>query len=222
MTVIRVLIADDQPLLTDGLAAILDVEADLQVVGQAADGRQAVAMAGDVHPDIALVDIQMPVMDGIEATRRLTSLPRPPKVIILTTFDLDQYVFTAVRAGASAFLLKDIARHDLVDAVRRVHAGDALVAPTITRRLLDTFVEDRVDPAAARAVAGLSKRETDVLRRLARGMSNAEIAADLYLGGSTVKTHVARVLAKLGVRDRVQAVIAAYESGLIKPGTHES
>jgi DNA-binding NarL/FixJ family response regulator len=179
-------------------------------------------MAGEAHPDVALVDIQMPVMDGIEATRRMTSLPGPPKVIILTTFDLDEYVFAAVRAGASAFLLKDIARQQLVDAVRRVHAGDALVAPTITRRLLETFLEERVDPATARAVAGLSERETDVLRRLARGMSNSEIAEDLFLGASTVKTHVAHVLAKLGVRDRVQAVIAAYESGLIKPGTRDS
>ena len=215
---IRVLVADDQPLLAEGIATILDVADDIEVVAQARNGQEAVERAASARPDVALMDIQMPVMDGIEATRRLTAMPQPARVIILTTFDIDQYVFEAVQAGASAFLLKDIARHQLVEAVRRVHAGDALVSPTITRKLMEAFVQPRTDPAAARSVAALSQREVEVLRAIAQGLSNSEIAEKLFVSQSTIKTHVAHVLAKLRVRDRVHAVVVAYESGLMVPG----
>jgi DNA-binding NarL/FixJ family response regulator len=216
---IRVLLADDQRLLLDGLAAILSAEPDVEVVALATDGREAVALAQELQPDVAVLDIRMPVMDGIAATRELTRQPRPPRVLVLTTFDLDEHVYAAMKAGASGFQLKDQPRGRLADAIRAVAAGETPIDPAITRRLVERFVR-RPDPGAPAApgLDTLSGRELDVLRSLARGRSNAEIAASLYLSPATVKTHVATILRKLGLRDRVQAVIAAYESGLVEPG----
>ncbi len=218
---IRVLIADDQPLMRTGFRMILDAEPGLEVVGEAADGQEAVRLAGHVRADVALMDVRMPGMDGIEATRRLAGegVQDPVRVLILTTFDLDEYVLSALRAGASGFLLKDLPREDLVAAVRVVASGEALLAPRITRRLIEEFA--RIGPARRIRPAeldALTPRELEVLRLLARGMSNAEIAATLVLGDTTVKTHVTHVLGKLGLRDRVQAVVLAYESGLVSPG----
>jgi DNA-binding NarL/FixJ family response regulator len=220
---IRVLIADDQPLMRTGFRMILDAEPDLEVVGEAADGAEAVRLAAGARADVVLMDVRMPGMDGIEATRRLAGdgVQDPVRVLILTTFDLDEYVLSALRAGASGFLLKDVPPEDLVDAIKVVAAGDALLAPSVTRRLLDRFAASLPDPAAARPAAldSLTARELQVLGLVARGMSNAEIAGHLVVSETTVKTHVGRLLFKLDLRDRVQAVVLAYETGIVRPGT---
>jgi len=212
---IRVLLADDQALVRGGLRLILAAEPSFEVVAEAADGAEAVARAVEHRPDIVLMDIRMPVLDGIHATRRLLSTVDSVRVVMLTTFDLDEYVVDAFRAGASGFLLKTAPPDQLVAAVRTVHAGDALLAPLSTRRLIEQFVGRA---AEAPALATLTSRERDVLALLARGLTNAEIAATLVVEASTVKSHVASVLAKLQLRDRVQAVVFAYEHGLVHPG----
>jgi DNA-binding NarL/FixJ family response regulator len=216
---IRVLIVDDQALVRAGFHAILDGKDDIEVAAEAADGQQALTLARDLHPDVVLMDIRMPGLDGIEATRRLLSHDNAPKVLMLTTFDLDEYLYEAMRAGASGFLLKDVPRDQLIDAVRTVARGDALLAPALVRRLVEDFV--RRPPPGTRVppdVQRLSERELEVLKLLARGLSNAEIAATLFLSEATVRTHVGHILSKLGLRDRVQAVVLAYESGLVAPG----
>ena len=216
---LRVAIADDQELVRTGFAMILDSEPDIEVVGGAANGREAVDLCRRTGPDVVLMDIRMPEMDGITATRELlVGDDRRTKVLILTTFDLDEYVYDAVTAGASGFLLKDTPADDLVKAVRIVASGDALLAPSVTRRLIERFANEATSYSSAPGLDDLTERETEVLASMARGCSNQEIAAELFLGETTVKTHVSRVLMKLGVRDRVQAVIAAYESGLVRPG----
>jgi DNA-binding NarL/FixJ family response regulator len=216
--VIRVVLADDQALIRGGLRSILDSEPDITVVGEAGNGREAVAACRRLLPDIVLMDVQMPELDGISAARQLLADPRCGgiRVVILTTFDLDEYVRPALAAGVSGFLLKDTPAERLGDAVRTVAEGQALLAPTVTRRLIDTYVERPApDAGRARALSSLTPREDDVLRAMADGLSNAEIALRLHLGEGTVKTHVARVLTKLGVRDRLQAVVFAYSSGLV-------
>jgi DNA-binding NarL/FixJ family response regulator len=217
----RVVIADDQTLVRSGFRMILGA-AGIPVVAEAADGGQAVAAVLKHRPEVVLMDIRMPEMDGLEATRRILAAPagRDCRIIILTTFDLDQYVYAALSTGASGFLLKDVSPEQLVAAVRMVRSGDALLAPSITRRLVERFAA-RDDRAAARHhdLAGLTPRELEILQQLATGLSNAELAAQFHLSEATVKTHVARILAKLQLRDRAQAVVIAYESGLITPGT---
>jgi DNA-binding NarL/FixJ family response regulator len=218
---VRVLIADDQALVRTGFRMILDSEPDLEVVGEAVDGLQAVSTARELRPDVVLMDIRMPELDGIEATRRLTAHGEPAKVLILTTFDLDEYVFDALRAGASGFLLKDTPAGQLAAAVRMIAAGDALLAPTITRRLIAEFTATPRTLPPPPGLDELTARELDVFGPVAKGLSNAEIAAHLVIAETTVKTHVARVLMKLGLRDRVQAVVLAYEAGLVGPtSTH--
>jgi DNA-binding NarL/FixJ family response regulator len=212
---IRVLLADDQALVRTGFRMILKAEPDLEVVGEAADGEQAVAAARRLAPDVVVMDVRMPNMDGLEATRRILA-GDGPRVLMLTTFDLDEYVYEALRAGASGFLLKDGPADQLVGAIRAVAAGDALLAPAVTRRLIEAFAR-QAPPAPDRALAELTTREREVLEQLARGLSNAEIAERFTVGEATVKTHVAHVLAKLGLRDRTQAVVFAYESGLVAP-----
>jgi DNA-binding NarL/FixJ family response regulator len=216
---IRVVVADDQALVRSGFRLILQTQPDIEVVGEAADGREAVARAQEQRPDVVLMDIRMPGMDGLEATRRLMTTRNPPRVLMLTTFDLDEYVYDALRAGASGFLLKDVRPEQLADAVRAVASGDTLLAPAITRRLVEQYL--RRPPPGSRApsdLAALTDRELDVLRLVARGRSNQQIASTLFLGESTVKTHLSHLFAKLGLRDRAQAVVLAYESGLIQPG----
>jgi DNA-binding NarL/FixJ family response regulator len=215
---IRVAIADDQALVRTGFRVILDAEPDLEVVGEAGDGHEIVDLVQARRPDVVLMDVRMPNLDGIEATRRLTVLPQPPRVLMLTTFDLDEYVYEALRAGASGFLLKDAGADELLHAVRVVAAGEALLSPSITRRLIADY--SRRPPASEQpaALAELTPRELEVLRLLARGLSNAEIAGELVLGDATVKTHVARVFQKLDLHDRAQAVVLAYETGLVTPG----
>ncbi len=216
---IRVLIADDEAIVRDGLRAIIELEDDLVVAGEAANGAEAVAAARELEPDVALVDIQMPQLDGVEATRRLQALPHPPRVLVLTTFDRNEYLYETMRAGASGFLLKDVRRGQLTDAIRAVVAGDTLLAPAITRRLIEEFCrQPSATGGTPAALAGLTPRELEVLTLVGQGLANAEIAARLVVGETTVKTHVARILHKLGLRDRAQAVIAAYETGLIRPG----
>ena len=217
---IRVLIADDHALVRDGLRGMLDAQDDLEVVGEAADGAAAVEQATLLRPDVVVMDIRMPRVDGIEATRRLVgSRPDAPRVLVLTTFDLDEYVFEALRAGAGGFLLKDAPPSQLVDAVRTVAAGESLLAPPVTKRLIERFVKrPPVDASTRERFAELTERELEVLTLLTRGLSNAEIGERLFLSGATVKTHVTRVLQKLGVRDRVQAVVLAYEAGIVEPG----
>jgi DNA-binding NarL/FixJ family response regulator len=222
--VIRVLIADDEALVRGGFRMILEAHDDLLVVGEAADGQQALAQVGSLAPDVVLMDIRMPVIDGLAATRRLISgNPAPPKVLILTTFDLDEYVYQAMKAGASGFLLKTAPPSELAAAVRAAVAGDVLLSPSITRRLVEHFVR-RPPPGhdLPTALHPLTARELEVLRLVARGLSNAEIANALFLGEATVKTHLNRVLTKLGLRDRVQAVVLAYETGLVAPGHEET
>jgi DNA-binding NarL/FixJ family response regulator len=214
-----VMLVDDQELVRAGFRMILDLEPDLQVVGEAADGDDCLRHVRELSPDVVLMDIRMPKMDGIETTRRLTAAADAPKVLVLTTFDLDEYVYRAMRAGASGFLLKDVPRGQLVAGVRVVARGEALLAPAITRRLVERFVRlPEPGSGVPAAMAALSARELEVLRLMAAGLSNAEISHDLVLGEATVKTHVARVLGKLGLRDRVQAVVLAYETGLVQPG----
>ena len=215
---IRVLIADDQELVRAGFAMIIDSRDDLEVVGEAGDGVRAVALARTARPDVVLMDVRMPRMDGIEATRQLARAGSPARVIMLTTFDLDEPVFAALRAGASGFLLKDTRPDDLAEAVRVVARGDALLAPTVTRRLLDRFAGELPGGQTPPSLAALSEREVEVLRLVARALSNDEIAAELVLSRATVKTHLSAILFKLGLRDRVQAAVLAYEVGLVRPG----
>ncbi|WEG09958.1 response regulator transcription factor [Microbacterium horticulturae] len=215
---IRVLIADDQELVRTGFRLILDLEPDMEVVGEAADGADCVRLSAREDPDVVLMDVRMPRLDGIAATRELTATGSRARVLVLTTFDLDEYVYEALRAGAAGFLLKDAPREQLVGAIRQAAAGDALLAPAVTRRLVERFVgAGPVDQALRARVDALSAREREVLALVARGMSNAEIARALFIGDATVKTHIARMLAKLGVRDRVQAVVLAYESRFVAP-----
>jgi DNA-binding NarL/FixJ family response regulator len=215
-----VLIADDQALMRAGFRMILEAEPDLEVVGEAANGREAVAEAARARPDVVLMDVRMPEMDGIEATRRLLDGNGDTKVVMLTTFDMDEYVYEALRAGASGFLVKDVPPEQLVAGIRSIASGDSLLAPSVTRRLIQEYVRRPPDPlrTPSPALARLTEREVEVLRMMARGHSNAEIATEFVVSETTVKTHVAHVLAKLGVRDRVQAVVFAYESGLVRPG----
>src|SRR5215204_4505621 len=219
---IRVVVADDQVLVRSGFTMLLSGEPGIEVVGEASNGVEAVALAASAHPDVMLMDVRMPVMDGLEATRRITSDPSlaATRIVILTTFDLDEYVHEALRAGASGFLLKDTLPVDLLIAVRVVAAGDALIAPRITRRLIEEFAR-RPEPATAVASASLASvtdREREVLELVAKGQSNAEIAAALYVSHATVKTHVSRLLMKLDARDRAQLVMIAYETGVVHPG----
>jgi DNA-binding NarL/FixJ family response regulator len=216
---IRVLLADDHQLVRTGFRAILESEDDIEVVGEAADGAQAVALAGRLQPDVILMDVEMPGMDGLEATRRVTAHDGP-SVLILTTFDRDDYLFAALQAGASGFLLKNGTPEALTEAVRVLAAGDALLAPAITRRVIETFANPALrQPGAATRLAELTPREHEVLVLMAGGATNAEIAGRLRLGETTVKTHVSRVLMKIGARDRTQAVVLAYELGVVRPGS---
>ena len=216
---IRVLIADDEAIVRDGLRAIVELEPDLEVVAEGANGAEAVELAGRHSPDVALVDIRMPKVDGLEATRRLVALPAPPRVLVLTTFDHNEYVYEAMKSGASGFLLKDVRRGQLTDAIRKVVDGDVLVAPAITRRLIEEFCRrPSSDDARRNELVDLTPRELEVLTLVGQGLSNHEIAQTLVIAETTVKTHVARVLTKLNLRDRAQAVVVAYETGLVQPG----
>jgi DNA-binding NarL/FixJ family response regulator len=223
VTPLRVLIVDDEAIVRDGLRAIVELENDLEVAGEAADGAEAVELARTLAPDVALVDIRMPNLDGLEATRRMLALPTPPRVLVLTTFDRNEYVYEAMKAGASGFLLKDVRRGQLTDAIRKAVAGDTLIAPAITRRLIEEFCRR---PSAQRSrrteLVDLTPRELEVLTLIGQGLSNHEIATTLVVAETTVKTHVARVLGKLDLRDRAQAVVVAYETGLVEPGTPET
>jgi len=215
---IRLLIVDDQHLVRTGFRMILDAEPDLEVVGEAKTGREAIALAGELRPDVVLMDIRMPDIDGIEATRQVTARAGEPatRVLMLTTFDLDEYVFDALRAGASGFLLKDVPPSQLAAGVRMIAAGDSLLAPTITRRLIEEFAASPVIHAPP-GLDELTPRELEVFRLVAKGKSNAEIASELFIGETTVKTHVTHLLMKLELRDRVQAVVLAYEAGIVSP-----
>lgn len=218
---IKVVLCDDQELVRAGFRLILDLEEDIDVVGEAADGYECLRLIRQHSPQVVLMDIRMPRMDGIEATRNLVAAGSPSRVLMLTTFDLDELVYTAMAAGASGFMLKDVPREHLVSAVRMVANGDAILAPTLTRRLVERFVAAPPPTCAdPPLLAALSQRELDVFALLARGRSNAEIASTLFLGEATVKTHVNRILTKLDLRDRVQAVVLAYESGYLQPGQH--
>jgi DNA-binding NarL/FixJ family response regulator len=217
-----VLLVDDQPLLRAGFRMVIESQDDLTVVGEAGDGTEAVRLAAELDPDVVLMDVRMPGMDGIEATQQIVAAGGRPRVLILTTFDIDEYAFAGLRAGASGFLLKDVPPGDLLTGIRAVAAGDAVVAPSVTRRLLDSFAHrlPHAAPAAGAldaALAALTVREREVLEEVARGLSNAEIARRLVLSEATVKTHVGRILAKLDLRDRVQVVVFAYEIGLVQP-----
>ncbi|MFG2102891.1 response regulator [Micromonospora echinaurantiaca] len=216
---VRILLADDQPLLRTGFRMVLGAEDDLDIVAEAGDGVEAVELSRRLLPDVVLMDIRMPRMDGVAATRAIVDARLPVRVLILTTFDLDEYVVGALRAGASGFLAKDVPADDLVAAIRTVAGGDAVVAPRILKRLLDRFADVLPDPAATppRALDALTEREREVLVHVARGLSNAEIARALSVSETTIKTHVGHMLTKLGLRDRVQAVVLAYESGLVRP-----
>jgi DNA-binding NarL/FixJ family response regulator len=216
---IRVLIADDQALVRDGFRSLIDREADLEVVGEAVDGAEAIARTQQYQPDVVLMDVRMPRIDGLTATRRVLSLPSAPRVLVLTTFDRNEWVYDALSAGASGFLLKDVRASQLTDAIRTVAAGEALLAPSITRRLIEQFVANTAPTRRPVNDIGLTEREIEVLRMIAAGFSNAEIAQRLVISHSTVKTHVNRLLTKLGLRDRTQAVIYAYEHGLVNPAT---
>jgi DNA-binding NarL/FixJ family response regulator len=218
---VRVLIADDQALVRSGFRMILEAREDLEVVGEAENGVRAIELASRLAPDVVLMDVRMPVLDGVEATRRLLESGSSARVIILTTFDLDEYVFEALRAGASGFLLKDVEPEQLVEAIRVVASGEALLAPSITRRLLDRFAAslEASEREPPRQLDSLTARELEIMRLVAAGLSNAEIAEELVVSETTVKTHVSSVLRKLGLRDRVQAVVLAYEAGLVRPGS---
>jgi DNA-binding NarL/FixJ family response regulator len=215
---IAILIVDDQALVRTGFRMILEAEDGLDVVAEAGDGVQALEAVRRRRPDVVLMDIRMPVLDGLEATRRIVAAADPPRVLVLTTFDVDEYVFEALQAGASGFLLKDAPPELLAAGIRTVAAGESLLAPSVTRRLIESFVREHTLRPAPPALAQLTAREREILELIAAGLSNAEIAERLVISGTTVKTHVARVLAKLGLRDRVQAVVLAYETGIIRPG----
>jgi DNA-binding NarL/FixJ family response regulator len=222
---IRVALVDDQELVRAGFRMMLDAQPDMTVVGEAANGTAAVALAARGEADVMVMDVRMPGLDGVEAARRICAAGERPKVLMLTTFDLDEYAFAALKAGASGFLLKDVPPQELLFAIRAVHSGDSVVAPSTTRRLIDRFVPmlaqdaDGAAPPAAANLAGLTDREREVLVQVAAGLSNAEIAARLFVSEATVKTHVGRILGKLGLRDRVQAVVLAYETGLVRART---
>ena len=216
---IRVLLADDQALVRDGFRALIDREPGMRVVAEAADGVEAIGLTRTHRPDVVLMDIRMPNIDGLTATARVLALPEPPRVLVLTTFDRNEWVYDALRAGASGFLLKDVRGGQLTDAIRTVAAGEALLAPSITRRLIEQFVSQQPAGRPSPAPGVLTDREADVLRLLAAGLSNAEIADRLVIGHSTVKTHVTRLLTKLDLRDRAQAVVFAYETGFVQPGS---
>jgi len=217
--VIRTLVVDDQEVVRAGFTALLETQPDFTVVASASDGAEAVRLSSEHRPDVVLMDVRMPVMDGIEATRRIVASGVESRVLILTTFDLDEYVYEALRAGASGFLLKDVTAQQLVDAVYIIASGEALLAPTVTRRLLDRFADSMpaADARLALVIASLTEREREILTLLASGRSNAELAKELYLSEPTIKTHLSSIFRKLGVRDRVQAVIAAYDAGLVEP-----
>lgn len=216
-----VLIADDQELVRMGFRLILDLEPDMEVVGEAANGAECVQAVAHHDPDLVLMDVRMPVLDGIQATQRLTDAHSRSRVLVLTTFDVDELVFQALRAGAAGFLLKDAPREQLVSAIRQAAVGDALLAPAVTRRLIERFARPAAGDAGLRdRMAALSDREREVLTQVACGKTNAEIARALFIGDATVKTHIARMLAKLGARDRIQAIVMAYESGFVTPGNH--
>jgi DNA-binding NarL/FixJ family response regulator len=217
--VIRILLADDQTLVRDGFRSILEREPDLEVIGEAGEGQQAVETSRRLRPDVVLMDIRMPVMDGLEATRRLLADPDPPRILVVTTFDRDEYVYQALKAGASGFLLKDIRSGQLREAIRTVAAGESLLSPAITRRLIEDYVRRPPPGQPPSQLAELTERELEVLRLLGRGLSNQEIAATLVVSEHTARTHVGHILSKLGLRDRVQAVVLAYECGLVQPGT---
>jgi len=218
----RLLLVDDQPMLRLGFRMVFETQSDIEVVGEAGDGDQAVGMTRALTPDVVLMDVRMPVTDGIEATRQIVASGSPARILVLTTFDLDEYVFAALRAGASGFLLKDVPPEDLLGGIRAVAAGDAVVAPRVTRRLLDAFSPQLPDPAAGprtdARIAQLTERELEVLAEVAKGRSNAEIAEALTVSAATVKAHVGRILTKLELRDRVQVVVFAYETGIVRPG----
>ncbi|GAA1989107.1 response regulator transcription factor [Isoptericola halotolerans] len=219
---VRVALVDDQQLVRAGFRMVIDSQPDLTVAVEASDGAQALRLLADHPVDVVLMDVRMPTMDGLTATSRLTSRPEAPRVVVLTTFDLDEYVLEAIRAGASGFLLKDAPPEEMLAAIRTVHRGDAVIAPSSTRRLLEhlvTALPATSTGPAQEALAGLTDREREVLVLMARGRSNTEIATELFVAEATVKTHVGRVLAKLGARDRVQAVVTAYEIGLVRPGS---
>jgi DNA-binding NarL/FixJ family response regulator len=216
---IRVVIADDQGMVRSGFTTLLNSEPDIEVIGEAVNGQEAIARAAQLRPDVLLMDVRMPVLDGLQATREITAVPGAPRVLILTTFDLDDYVYQALRWGASGFLLKDASAQELADAVRIVAAGDALLAPGVTRRLIAEFARMGAPRGPSRdSLDGLTERECEVLALIARGLSNAEIAGRLVVAEQTIKTHVSRILMKLGLRDRTQAVVLAYETGLVQPG----
>jgi DNA-binding NarL/FixJ family response regulator len=224
--VIRILLVDDQALVRAGFRMILDAEPEMEVVGEASDGREAVDQVRSLRPDVVLMDIRMPELDGLEAARRILSSPNDdtPKILMLTTFDLDEYVYEALRAGASGFLLKDTPPEQLVAAIHVIAQGEALLSPSITRRVISEFVKGTGPKPQAQfpRLADLTARELEVMKLIARGLSNAEIARALFVSETTVKTHVARILMKLGLRDRVQAVVLAYEAGVVQPGDHAS
>ncbi len=216
---IRVVIADDQGMVRSGFSTLLNSEPDIEVIGEAVNGQEAIARAAQLRPDVMLMDVRMPVLDGLQATREITAIPGAPRVLVLTTFDLDDYVYQALRWGASGFLLKDASARELADAVRVIAAGDALLSPGVTRRLIAEFARMGAPRGPSRdSLDGLTERECEVLALVARGMSNAEIAGRLVVAEQTIKTHVSRILMKLGLRDRTQAVVLAYETGLVQPG----
>ena len=216
---IDILLADDQALVLTGFRMILEADPELRVVSEARDGAQAIEAARRYRPDIVLMDVRMPVIDGLEATRQILAGDQPPRVLMLTTFDLDEYVFDALMAGASGFLLKDVAPEELLAGIRTVAQGESLLSPSVTRRLIEAFVRDHHETRTAPAgLADLTARELEIFGLLALGLSNAEIAEQLYVSTTTIKTHVTRLLTKLGVRDRVQAVVLAYETGVVRPG----
>jgi DNA-binding NarL/FixJ family response regulator len=214
-----ILLCDDQELIRVGLRMIVNSQPDLTVVGEAGDGESAVELTAELHPDLVLMDVRMPRLDGVSATERIVTAHPDTRVLVVTTFDLDEYAYTALRAGASGFIIKDAPADELLVAIRGVLRGDAMIAPTVTRRLFDRYIANALTPTADHRLEVLTERETEVLSLVARGLTNAEIASRLFLGETTVKTHISRILSKLGLRDRVHAVVLAYETGLARPGT---